>query len=79
VGVYIEKGARSFVGIKERNKEIECTRQLLHGSVAAKLQNCLDGSVAEKCRNHLDGSIANSFFLLLFEYLSCFSGSQHSI
>ena len=53
------------MGMKERNKEIECTRQLLDGSVAAKLQNRLDGSVAEKYRNHLDGSMANSFFITI--------------
>jgi len=34
------------VGRKERNKEIECTRQLLDGSVAEKYGNRLDGSVA---------------------------------
>jgi len=56
-GVCIEKGARSFVSIKERNKEID-------GSVAAKQRNRLDGSIAEKYRNHLDGSIASSLALL---------------
>jgi len=47
------KNAKSFVGIKEKNKEID-------GSIATKQQNHLDSSVAEKYRNHLDGSLASS-------------------